>query len=51
MLKNALFLEKAEKIAAALGEPIPISGWPPAAGSSAFSPLSCYSHPLLQLLN
>jgi len=43
MLKNALFLEKAEKIAAA-------SRWPPAAGGSASKPSSCYSQSTYVLL-
>jgi len=44
MLKNALFLEKAGKIDAALVAPSPNPGWPPVAGGSVPRPPSCYSH-------
>jgi len=43
------FLEKAGKIAAALGAPPPNLRWPPVAGVSALRPPSCYPHSIYVL--
>jgi len=49
-LKMLYFWKKTRKIAAALGVEPPNPHWPPAAGSSASRPPSCYSRHLFQLL-